>query len=52
VAVAQGLLKEKAMEPARVKMAAICSVCAESFQKYMVSFSEALRKMGPAAKGT
>jgi len=47
---AQGLLREKAMEPARVKTAAICSVCAESFQKHMIHFSEALRKMGPAAR--
>jgi F420-non-reducing hydrogenase iron-sulfur subunit len=51
VASAQALLKEQALEPARVKMAAVCSVCAESFQKHMVNFSEALRKMGPAAKG-
>jgi F420-non-reducing hydrogenase iron-sulfur subunit len=46
VAVAQGLLKERALEPARVKMAAVCSVCAESFQKHMAAFSEALRKLG------
>ena len=52
VAAAQGLLKEKSLEPARIKMAAICSVCAESFQKHMINFSEALRKMGPAAKGS
>jgi len=52
VALAQGLLKEKSIDPARVKMAAICSVCAESFQKYMVNFSEALKKMVPAAKGS
>ena len=51
VAAAQARLKEKALEPARVKMAAVCSVCAESFQKHMVSFSEALRKLGPAARG-
>jgi coenzyme F420-reducing hydrogenase delta subunit len=48
---AQGLLKEKSLEPSRVKMAAVCSVCAESFQKHMISFSEALRKLGPAAGG-
>ncbi len=48
VASAQAQLKEKALEPARIKMAAVCSVCAESFQKHMVSFSEALRKMGRA----
>jgi len=51
VAIAQSMLKEKSLEPARVKMAAICSVCAESFQKHMIQFSEALRKIGPAAKG-
>ncbi len=51
VAAAQALLKERALEPARVKMAAVCSVCAESFQKHMVSFSEALRKMGSPKRG-
>jgi coenzyme F420-reducing hydrogenase delta subunit len=50
VAAAQGLLKAKAADPARVKMAAICSVCAEPFQKYMKNFSEALSKLGPAQK--
>jgi len=49
-AAAQNLLRGKALEPARVKMAAICSVCAESFQKHMASFSGALKKMGPARK--
>lgn len=51
VAAVQAQLREKSLEPARVKMAAVCSVCAESFQKHMVSFSEALRKMGPAQRG-
>jgi len=50
VAAAQALLKQKSLEPGRVKMAAICSVCAEPFQKYMKSFSEALRKLGPARR--
>jgi len=50
VAAAQNLLREKSLEPGRVKMAAICSVCAEPFQKHMKSFSEALKKMGPAKK--
>jgi coenzyme F420-reducing hydrogenase delta subunit len=49
-AAAQAALKAKSLEPARVKMAALCSVCAESFQKHMNQFSEALRKMGPAKK--
>ena len=51
VAAVQGMLKEKSLEPARVKMAAVCSVCAESFQKHMKNFSEALRKMGPPQRG-
>jgi F420-non-reducing hydrogenase iron-sulfur subunit len=50
VAAAQAALKQKSLEPARVKMAALCSVCAEPFQKYMTSFSEALRKLGPARR--
>jgi coenzyme F420-reducing hydrogenase delta subunit len=50
MAAAQAALKAKSIEPARVKMAALCSVCAESFQKHMNQFSEALRKMGPAKK--
>ena len=49
-AAAQAALKERSLEPARVKMAAVCSVCAESFQKHMKQFSEALRRMGPAKK--
>ena len=52
VAAAQELLKEKGYAPARIKMAAVCSVCAESFQKHMIQFSEALKKLGPAAKGS
>jgi coenzyme F420-reducing hydrogenase delta subunit len=51
VARAQALLKENSIEPARIKMAAICSVCAESFQKYMIHFGAALKKMGPAGGG-
>jgi len=50
VAASQALLKEKSLEPGRVKMAALCSVCAEPFQKYMRSFGEALRKLGPARR--
>jgi coenzyme F420-reducing hydrogenase delta subunit len=49
-AAAQAALKAKSLDPARVKMAAVCSVCAESFQKHMKQFGEALRKMGPAKK--
>ncbi len=49
---AQALLKEHSHEPARIKMAALCSVCAEPFEKYMTSFSKALGKFGPAQKGS
>ncbi len=38
----QELMKEKGMDPARLKMAAICSVCAEAFVKHMKSFVESL----------
>jgi len=38
----QKLMKEKGIDPARLKMAAICSVCAEPFVKYMKSFTEYL----------
>ncbi|MCE5344987.1 MAG: hydrogenase iron-sulfur subunit [Bacteroidales bacterium] len=39
------LMKQKNIEPARLRMAAICSVCSESFVKHMKSFNENLLKM-------
>jgi len=42
VAEAQTLLKAEGFSPQRLKMAAICSVCAENFAKHMNGFSEAL----------
>ena len=42
IAEAQSQLKAEGMSPQRVKMAAICSVCAENFAKHMNQFSEAL----------
>ena len=39
---AQTMLKAEGRSPNRVKMAAICSVCAENFAKHMNQFSEAL----------
>ena len=39
---AQNLLKAEGLAPQRLKMAAICSVCAENFAKHMNQFSEAL----------
>ena len=42
VAEAQTMLKAEGRSPNRLKMAAICSVCAENFAKHMNQFSEAL----------
>ena len=38
------LMKEKEIDPARLRMAAICSVCSESFVKQMRTFNEYLLK--------
>jgi F420-non-reducing hydrogenase iron-sulfur subunit len=42
---AQTLLKERGQDPRRVKMAAICSVCAEPFVAHIRQFGEALTKL-------
>lgn len=42
---AQELLKENGIDPRRIKMAAICSVCAESFVSNIESFTEALSEL-------
>jgi F420-non-reducing hydrogenase iron-sulfur subunit len=42
---AQNMLREEGINPARLKMAAICSVCAEPFVNHMKNFSEALKKL-------
>lgn len=39
------LMKSKDINPARLRMAAICSVCSESFVKQMKSFNENLHKI-------
>ena len=44
---AQDLMKAKGLEPQRLKMAAICSVCAEPFVNYMREFSQLLIDLGP-----
>jgi len=46
VAKTQELLKEKGIDPGRLRMAAICSVCAESFSNHMKNFYEVLVGMG------
>lgn len=42
---AQSLLEKHGHDPRRLKMAAICSVCAESFQSHMDKFEAALMKL-------
>jgi F420-non-reducing hydrogenase iron-sulfur subunit len=42
VAKTHEIMKERKIEPARLRMAAICSVCSESFVKQMKSFNEYL----------
>ena len=54
VARAQEVMAERGIESPRLKMAAVCSVCAEPFAKYMNEFAEALDRLGtavPAAAG-
>jgi F420-non-reducing hydrogenase iron-sulfur subunit len=48
VAEAQAMLSEQGFEAKRVRMAAICSVCAEPFTNYMHEFVHTLSDMGPA----
>jgi coenzyme F420-reducing hydrogenase delta subunit len=38
------VMKKKGLDPARLKMAAICSVCSEPFVKHVKSFTEYLSK--------
>lgn len=45
---AQALLVEHGYEPQRVRMAAICSVCAEPFTNYMHEYARSLAALGPS----
>jgi len=47
VQTAQKALKERGMDASRIRVAAICSVCAEPFTKHMTTFSAALLALGP-----
>lgn len=54
VARAQDMLQEHGHDPRRLKMAAICSVCSESFVSHMEKFGRDLSKLSteqPARKG-
>jgi len=44
---AQEMMKAEGLAPQRMIMAALCSVCAEPFVKYMREFSEKLTDLGP-----
>jgi F420-non-reducing hydrogenase iron-sulfur subunit len=48
MAQAQELLKTAGHSPQRLKMAAICSVCAEPFTKHVQQFATALVALGPS----
>ena len=52
IAQAQELMKAKGIAPQRLKMAALCSVCAEPFVGYMREFSQQLTDMGPVTVKT
>ena len=45
---AQTLLRAQGYEPRRVRMGAICSVCADPFVNYMREFSKALAELAPS----
>ena len=48
---AQARLRKLGLEPSRVKMAAICSVCSEAFVNHMHQFGKALSELAsPAAE--
>ena len=47
---AQELLSKEGIEPERLKMAAICSVCSEAFVNHMKVFYDSLKKLGPYRK--
>ncbi len=45
---AQALLQKEGLDPKRVKMAALCSVCAEPFVNHMKQFGKALAELAPS----
>jgi F420-non-reducing hydrogenase iron-sulfur subunit len=48
VSEAQALMDAEGLDKQRLRMAAICSVCAAPFTKHVRDFAEALGAMGPA----
>jgi coenzyme F420-reducing hydrogenase delta subunit len=49
---AQALLSADGYQKGRLRMAAICSVCAEPFTRHVTQFSAALVELGPSAAST
>ena len=49
IAESQKMMKEKNINPKRIRMAAICSVCAEPFSNHMDNFSKILTELGSLA---
>ena len=47
----QEIISERGIDNRRLKMAAICSVCAESFVSHVEKFSEALSKLEQQGEG-
>ena len=47
MAQAQALLTSHGYQPQRVRMAAICSVCADPFTKHVQQFARSLAELGP-----
>jgi F420-non-reducing hydrogenase iron-sulfur subunit len=50
VADAHALMQEHGYDAQRLKMAAICSVCAAPFAKHVREFAEALTELGPVER--
>lgn len=48
----QTLMKAKGINPKRIRMAAICSVCAEPFASHMENFSRILSEIGSVTAET
>jgi coenzyme F420-reducing hydrogenase delta subunit len=49
IAEAQAIMAARGISPDRLKMAAVCSVCAEPFANYMREFSEKLKQVRAAS---
>ncbi|MBA3021041.1 hydrogenase iron-sulfur subunit [Propionicimonas sp.] len=49
IAEAQAIMTARGISPDRLKMAAVCSVCAEPFANYMREFSEKLKQVRAAS---